>query len=360
LKQKILFVYNWVPDDMRKNELSECASTETVNLIKQILSWYQLDVIPLNAQNEKQMADFIKENMPLDLAFVIAEGFLDQLSSLYDGTGVLRVREILEFYKIPYTHSGLKSMEICRNKFISYKALESKEIYIPKFYLFLDDGLENITKAEKTVGYPMFIKPNGGGNSIGVDENSIVNNRSELIKKIAQLRNLTGEQPILAETYLSGREYTVGIIGNEVPYILPIIAFPKEFIVRSQQIKKLEYKEREKFEIIPLSNPVGLKIHEIALRTYDAIGARDLIRIDLKQDSNGNIYVIDVNGTPSLASKGSLSYMAEKVGINHTELIGFFLYVTMIRYSLPINDILIDTAVKVIAKLKEDYDNQVA
>lgn len=361
LKQKVLFVYNWVPDDQRKNEFSESASTETVTLIKEALTSYDMQVISLNLLNPNQMDDVIKDNMPIDLAFVIAEGFLDEPSSLFDGTGALRVRQVLESHHIPYTHSGIKSMEVCRNKDITYQMLENKGVNIPRFFVFLQaDDLENIVQAEFIVGYPMFIKPSGGGNSIGVDEQSIVHDRYELINKLNQLRTLTGEQPIIAETYLSGREYTVGIIGNEAPYVMPIIAFPEQFTVRSLQVKKLEYKERDRFEIFPPTDLIGRNIRDIALQTFDALEVRDLIRIDLKQDNHGRIFVIDVNGTPSLAMKGSLSFMAESIGIHQQELVGFLLYTTMVRNSLPINDRIQDNALMVIARLQGDFDNQVA
>jgi len=360
LKQKVLFVYNWVPDHQRKNEFSESASTQTVNFIQETLSAFQMEVISLNLYNPEQMIQVIKENMPIDLAFVIAEGFLDDPVTLYDGTGALRVRSILEDLQIPYTHSGIEGMEICRNKDITYQFLGNKGINIPRFVLFSGDDQEDILKAERTIGYPMFLKPSGGGNSIGIDENSVVNDRSELISKLNQLRNLTGDQPIIAETYLAGREYTVGIIGNNIPYVMPIVAFPEDFAIRSQAIKKTEYKERERFEILSPTDTIGLKIKDMAMQVFDAIKARDLIRIDLKQDHYGNIYVIDVNGTPSLAAKGSLTFMAEYASIMQKDFIGFLLYTAMIRAEIPVNQSLEENALYVMAQLREDSDNQVA
>ncbi len=361
MKQKVLFVYNWVPDNLRINEYSESASTATVNYIQETLTAFHMEVVSLNVQNPEQMVQAIKDNAPIDVAFVIAEGFLDEPVSLYDGTGALRVRQILEMYRIPYTHSGVKSMEICRNKDITYQILGTKGINIPKFFVFSDvNQMDNISKAEGVVGYPMFVKPSGGGNSIGIDERSIVSNRKDLIEKLKQLRELTGNQPIIAETYLSGREYTVGIIGNEIPQVMPIIAFPEDFTVRSQQVKKVEYKERERFEFIAPTEQLGLKIREIAIQVFDAIGANDIIRIDLRQDHHGNVFVIDVNGTPSLAYKGSLAYMAERVDITHEGFIGFLLYTTLLRNALPINELLEENALKVMLQLNGNFDNQVA
>lgn len=361
LKQRVLFIYNWVTDYERINEFSECASTETVNIIKETISSLELEVIPLNLRNHEQLTAEILKNMPIDLAFVIAEGFLDQPSSLYDGTGPLKVREILEIHQIPYTHSGVEGMEVCRNKDLTYRRLGEKGINIPRFVVFADGiKIEDIVKAEQIIGYPMFLKPSGGGNSMGIDEKSIVKDRDELITKLNHLQGLIGKESVIGETYLSDREYTVGVIGNEVSYIMPIIAFPDDFTVRSQQIKKTEYRERDRFEIVSFTEPVGLKIHEIARQVFEALGVRDIIRIDLKQDGNGNLFVIDVNGTPSLAAKGSFAYMAEKSGISHRDFVAFLLYITMTRYSVSVSEQLSETALKVMSSLRGNSDHQVA
>ncbi|MGO4888327.1 ATP-grasp domain-containing protein [Anaerobacillus sp. MEB173] len=361
MKQKVLFVYNWVSDEKRTQEFRECATTRTVNQIKAIIESYQMEVICVNAFSPEQMGSVIEENLPLDVAFVIAEGFLDEPSSLFDGTGALRVRQVLESYNIPYTHSAPDAHEACRNKDITYKKLTDK-VMIPRFFVFdqLQEEAANIEKVEYYVGYPMFLKPCGGGCSIGIDEKSVVNNREDLISKLQQLRGLIGDQPILAETYLSGREYTVGVVGNGLPHVLPIVAFPEDFQVRSQEVKRVEHKERENFEIVPFTESVGMKIQEVATEVFQALGANDLIRIDLKADHNGQVYVIDVNGTPSLSLTGSLAFMAENSSIQYYEFIGFVLYVTMSRNSLEINETLQQTADKVIVRLQGEFVNQIA
>lgn len=361
MKQKILFVYNWVCDEQRKGRLGECASTETVNAIIEALISFDMEVVPLNLFNPEQMISVIQEQMPLDVAFVIAEGFLDEPTSLFDGSGALRVREVLEMWGIPYTHSGVEGMEACRNKDLTYEHLGLKQINIPKFAVFsTPEDQDNIAYAEHVVGYPMFIKPCGGGCSIGIDEKSIVNDRTQLIEKLNQVAILTPGQPVMAETYLCGREYTVGVIGNELPSIMPIVAFPEDFSVRSQGVKKVEYQERARFEILSPGDLIGLKIREMAIKVFDALSVRDIIRIDMKEDSHGNIYVIDVNGTPSLALKGSLSFTMENIGLTHGELVVYLLYITMIRYGLLVNDILNDMAFKVITMLEGGTGNQVA
>lgn len=362
LKQRVLFLYNWVPDHQRTSRFHECAKTETVERIIEALTSYEMDVVPVNVFNAAQLEEDIHRYTPIDVAFVIAEGFLDEPDSLYDGTGPLRIRAILESYGIPYTHSGVDTMEACRNKDLTYEILGKNGIAIPRFYVFSEkEEKKDIEEAEKMVGYPMFVKPAGGGGSIGIDPQSVVRNRDEFTAKIAQLRKLIGEQPIIVETYLSGREYTVGVIGNGNPDVFPIVAFPEHFSVRSQQVKSIEYQARSEFELLEMLNPKGMNIRETAVRVFQALGAHDLIRLDMKEDELGNVYVIDVNGTPSLAAKGSLAYMAESLTISHSELVGFLLYVTMTRAGLNIPFILQDTGIRVASILQNGIDdNRVA
>lgn len=357
LKQRVLFLYNWVPDHERTSRFHECAKMDTVKRITQALTDFEMDVVPVNLFNPAQLEEVIQSNAPLDVAFVIAEGFLDHPESLYDGSGPLEIWAILESHRIAYTHSGVETMEACRNKDLTYEALSRSGIAIPRFYAFSGrEERQDILRAEQAVGYPMFVKPAGGGGSIGVDPQSVVYHREQFLNKVSQLRKLIGDQPIIAETYLSGREYTAGVIGNGIPYVFPIIAFPEYFSVRSQKVKSVEYQNRNEFELLEMSDPKGIKIREAAVQVFQALGARDLIRIDLKEDDHGNVYVIDVNGTPSLATKGSLAYMAERLTISHSELVGFLLYVTMTREGLWIPPILQETGKKVISMLQNGID----
>ncbi len=368
MKQRVLFVYNWVPDHLRKGEFSECASTATIERIQDALQSFDLDVIALNVHSPEQMTRFILEHLPLDIAFVIAEGFLDEPSSLFDGSGALRVRQVLQQLSIPFTHSGTETMERCRNKDLTYHYLSHQGVNIPRYFVFEEgkDETWQLEQAEQVVGYPMFVKPGGGGNSIGIDEFSIVRDRDDLKNKLLQLRSLIGNQPVICETYLSGREYTAGIVGNfgsienGVPHVLPVIAFPEILQVRSQQVKKMEYQLRDQFELLSEADPVALKIQEMSHQVFQTLGAHDILRLDLKQDEEGRLYVIDVNGTPSLAVHGSLAFMTESLGISHSEMIGFILYIAMTRYHMPVNEPLSACAVLVLAKIQGSFDNQVA
>ena len=89
----------------------------------------------------------------------------------------------------------------------------------------------------------------------------------------------------------------------------------------------------------------------IAINTFDAVGAGDAIRIDFREDELGNIYVIDVNGTPSLSLTSSLTFMASKVGLTHSQLIKLIFYESIVRYNLAPTYLLEEIISKIQARL---------
>lgn len=339
VKRKILFLFNAVEDSKRVGVYGECASFKAVEDIYQGLLFSGNDIVKLNLLNPQQLAQTITEEI-FDLAFVIAEGYLDIPETLYDGTGSQLIRQVLKNHNLPYTHSDIECMEYCRNKDFTYKVLKESSILVPSYYVLNPDGdiLTQLQEIDTQMEYPLFVKPTGGGNSIGIDENSIVHNFQQLDYKITNLITSLGNVLILVETYLSGREYTIGVMGNENPYVLPIVGFPLSFKVRSFASKKLEHTQRDSFQIINHDDPKYLYIQDLAINTYQSLGAADIIRLEVREDSNKNMYVIDVNGTPAITKGASLALMAGSLGLSHQELICSVLYFALTKNNLEINN----------------------
>jgi len=340
MPKRILFVYNQVSEAQRTGPFGECALAKDVKIIREALQESNNQVLSLDLDSPSQLEEYVLANQPIDLAFVIAEGFKENPQTLYNGHGAALVRKYLSKYNIPCTHSGFEGMEICRNKDLTYARLIERGIPIPEYLVFETHFLKNINSLEEKaakIGYPVIIKPAGGGNSIGISSKSVVYNFQQLKKQIFAVQKELGHTTLLIEKYLSGQEYTIGIIGNTVKYVLPIIAFPKNFGVRDAGIKKIEHTLRDKFVVINEGEARFNEILELGVDTFEAVLANDVLRIDLKEDEGGNIYVIDVNGTPALSSSGSLNFMAAKSGLEHKQLVQMILYESMLRYGLTPN-----------------------
>lgn len=326
MKNRILFVYNSVPNEERTGIYGECATVKTVNQLHQALLAGGNEVDLLNARSPKQVIDEISKLEKIDLAFVIAEGFLDVPDTLYDGSGSQKIREVIQSLGIPTSHTGIHGMEVCRNKDHTYETLRRRGIKVPGFFTILKgDAIEN-AYALSGIEFPLFIKPAGGGNSVGISIHSIVNDMDQLKAQTSALFEELGDVTLIAETYLSGQEFTIGIMGGAVKTVLPIIAFPMHYRVRSHASKGKEYKDREQFQILTSEDPRYWQLYDIASATFDAVDGRDIIRIEVREDDHKELYVIDVNGTPSLSESASLTYMAEYLDISFKELINVIIY----------------------------------
>ena len=362
MPKRILFLYNQVTEAERIGPFGECALEKDVEKIKQGLIRSNNEILTLDLFSPEQLEEFIKRNQPIDMAFVIAEGFKDLPHTLYNGQGAALVRKYLSKYNIPSSHSSVESMEICRNKDWTYAKLR-ENIPVPEFLVFyshFSGNMDALYEDTLKIGYPLMVKPAGGGNSIGISSKSVVYNFLALKKQITYLNETLGPSTLIIEKYLSGQEFTLGILGNEIKYVLPIIGFPWDFGVRDANLKKVENKLRHKFEIINEYDQRFKKLLEIGINTFDAVLANDIIRIDIKEDADGNPYVIDVNGTPSLATSGSLSYMAQQAKISHSDLINLTLYETLTRYGLKPNMFLEEHILELQSKLTQFNSIEVA
>lgn len=337
LSKNILFLYNQVSKKYKYGLFRECTLDTDVKAIREALIKTKCNILSLDLYNAEQLNNFIVENQPIDFAFVLAEGYKDYPHTLYSGYGAAQVREQLKQHGIPASHSSIESMEICRNKDFTYQKLQEKNIPVPNFFVFDSHcrfSKKRFLREIERIGYPLMIKPAGGGDSIGITPKSVVYNLDELKHKIESLKKILGPEKLIIEKYLPGQEFTIAILGSETKYILPIIAFPEDWGIRYTRTKNKEHRMQKKFEIIDQKHQLFSSLVDISSRSFMAVKASDVIRLDVKKDTDGNLYVIDINGTPALSVNGSITFMGSKVGLSHSQLIKIIFYESMVRNNL--------------------------
>jgi D-alanine-D-alanine ligase len=220
---------------------------------------------------------------------------------------------LLDELNIPYTGSNA---EVCISAFNKNKAkhiLREAGIPTPKSCLISDSRDIQIPQS---LSYPLFIKPNKGGCSRGIDERNPVFSKGSCIE-IVRSTIEQNHQPALIEEFLTGREFTVGIFGNDPPIALPILEFihdtseDNNFPFRGFNIKMIEYEESKKKS------------------------CRDYARIDIRCDNDGIPYILEVNALPSLIpNESSFAEMAETAGISFENLIGTIMISACDRYGI--------------------------
>lgn len=230
-------------------------------------------------------------------------------------------------FGIPFVGSGLDlvaTSKAARKKLVAFHKLPT-----PKFFVVKNSG----QIPEHSLRYPLFVKPVRGRGSGGISEENVVKHPKDLPKVVDKITQQIG-QPALVEEFITGREITVGIIGNNNPRILPIL----EIEYNSAITNTYEHKMLGK-EIIhcpaDFSKLEEKRIKDTARRIYNVLNARDFGRIDMIVAPDGTPYFLEINTFAGLAMssdtahKGYMGYMAEAEGMSAPEFIG-----TIVRYAL--------------------------
>ncbi|MGQ3480364.1 D-alanine--D-alanine ligase [Paenibacillus sp. TY11] len=223
-----------------------------------------------------------------------------------DGT----VQGALETLGIPYTGSGVLASSLCMNKQLSKTLLNAAGVHTPAGLCW--QGMNDYdSQVVERLGYPIIVKPNTGGSSIGIQ---LVQNEKELLPAVQEACSL--DQAILIEPYYKGTEITCSIVDGEV---LPIIS------ISSVRSKWFDYKAKYEVggaeeKVIKLPPVIEQRVRETALASYRLLQCKVYARVDmiLCQDRP---YVLEVNTLPGMTANSLLPKSAAAAGITFTQLL---------------------------------------
>jgi D-alanine-D-alanine ligase len=313
---RIGFTYNVKRVDTKGGNDSEAEydAPETIDAIRDALESYGHVVVPLEATAElpRQLMD-----APVDIVFNIAEGVSGRNREA-------AVPALCELMGIPYTGSDAATLSIALDKALSKRVLRQHGILTPEFQV-METGRERLSPKMK---FPLIVKPNQEGSSKGVSAHASVVDDEESLRQVVRELLERYRQPALIEYYIAGREFTVGLLGDKRPRVLP----PMEIIfldkanprpVYDFQIKQ-EWEKHVYYQCPAQLTPAELKSMErIARETFVALDCRDVARVDLRMDDTGDIYVLEVNPLPGLTPNYSdLCLIASAANIDYRSLIG--------------------------------------
>jgi D-alanine-D-alanine ligase len=247
-----------------------------------------------------------------DMVFNIAEGLR--------GFGrEAQVPALLEAYDIPYTFSDPLVLSLTLHKAMAKHVMRDLGVPTADFALIERDvDIETVDLA-----FPLFAKPVGEGTGKGIDAASKIKTRSELVSVCRNLLK-TYKQPVLVETFLPGREFTVGIVGTGEE--ARAIGTMEVILNRDAEPDAYSYVNKEKCEALVtyhLTNDWAAKQSEAsALAAWKGLACRDAGRIDVRLDANGIPRVMELNPLAGLHPQHSdLCIIADKVGMTHKSLI---------------------------------------
>ena len=210
------------------------------------------------------------------------------------------LNDYLEIFSIPYIASSKAALDNESDKNRAKNIIQQNKIRTADF--FITNPGEHIKESSIPIKFPLFIKPITGGDSRGIDKNSLVFNFEEFTAKVLDIK-LKLNTSSLVETYLAGKEYSVGIFEDSVDGSLR--AMPIEIIVKKNIdgycILDFDVKKNDEEEVVLVSdNEIFKKLSEIAKNSFIALGGKSLGRIDIKMDHLGEPHFVEANLMPGL------------------------------------------------------------
>lgn len=303
--------------------LEEFDSEETIDAIREVLEAEGHEVIKLGG--DTGLIDRLRQ-APVDIVFNIAEGLEGRNREAH-------IPALLEFLNIPYTGSDPLTLSVTLDKAMAKRIALSHDIPTPRF--------QKVQKMEDLEGldlrYPLFIKLCYEGSSKGVRLDSKVLSPPLLEEKTRSLLSVY-RSPVLVEEFVKGPEFTVGVLGNENPFVLGVMQIeikgkPPEESVYSLEIKR-EWQEKVRYHCPPLiEQPLIKKIEEVALRSYQALDCRDVSRVDIRVGEDQTPYFLEINPLPGLSPVyGDLVIMARSMGWDYARLVKTIFHQALKRY----------------------------
>lgn len=232
-----------------------------------------------------------------------------------DGT----VQRILENHSIPYTGSDALASALGMNKFISLRLFRDAGILVPASVLLTQkewraDHVRVQSRVENALRYPLVIKPNNQGSSVGV---YIVRNKTELKEALSSTLGFYRE--VLAQEFIDGREFTCGVLDygwSESAFPL----LPTEIIPRVSPFfdYRAKYEEEGSYEVTPpedISSKTMKEIRSLALYAHKIIGASGFSRTDMIMDKKGKLYILEINTIPGLTKESLIPKAANASNI---------------------------------------------
>jgi len=292
-----------------EEETAEFDKEETVEAIESTLN--QIGYETERIGNVKQLATELVMGKRWDIVFNICEG-------MYGIGREAQVPALLDAYNIPYTFSGPLVLALTLHKAMTKSVVRDAGVPTPAYHVVHKP--EDINKVK--LPFPLFAKPLAEGTGKGIDSNSVIQDQKQLEQRCLYLLNQF-KQPVLVETYLSGREFTVGIVGTGEEArsvgVMEIILNEKAEKNVYSYVNKEECEELVEYVLV--KGPVAEACEKVSLDAWRALGCEDAGRVDVRHDGAGIPNFIEVNPLAGIHPEHSdLPILSTKNGISYPEL----------------------------------------
>jgi D-alanine-D-alanine ligase len=293
-----------------EEETAEFDSIQTIDAIDDALRSLGNETVRIG--NIRSLTKRLATGERWDLVFNIAEG-------MYGVGREAQVPALLDAFAIPYTFSDPLVLAVALHKGITKTLVAALGIRTPEFTVInTDSDLEHVE-----LPWPVFAKPVAGGTGAGISVASKARTREELAVVCRKLLEQFG-QPVLIETFLPGREYTVGLAGTghkaKVLGVMEIVLHDNAEGNVYSYVNKRDYQTRVSYRLA--DEPAANLAADMALAVWNGLGCRDAGRLDLRCDGDGRLNFLEINPLAGLHPVDSdLVILSRLSGIGHGQLI---------------------------------------
>ncbi|MFZ3114891.1 MAG: hypothetical protein WA133_12310 [Syntrophales bacterium] len=297
-----------------EEETAEFDRVDTIDALEEALS--ALGYAVRRIGNIKALVERLARGERWDMVFNVAEG-------LYGFSREAQIPALLEAYRLPCTFSDSLALALTLHKGMTQTIVRSWGI--PTADFFVVQTLADLPQVK--LPFPLFAKPVAEGTGKGVSDASKIVSETALGDVCRQLLK-KHHQPVLVETYLPGREFTVGIVGTgEQARVLGTV----EILLKEQAekhaysyVNKERYAELVEYRLV--DDATAIQAEVTALDAWRALGCRDAGRVDLRADAAGKPRFLEVNPLAGLHPRHSdLPIICALKGITYRQLIGFIM-----------------------------------
>lgn len=231
----------------------------------------------------------------IDAVFIALHGTFGE-----DGGAQARLEEL----GIPYVGTGVEASRIAFDKLLTEQVLKKAGVPVPS-------GEVLRAGQERTLPLPVAVKPPREGSSVGCH---LVFEESDWDDALAEA--LTHDEEVLVQQFIPGREFTVGVVDGDV---MPVIEIVPE---KGWYDYAAKYKEDTTRYMVPaeLSLEKTAEMQAVALKTFEALGARGFGRVDFRMTPAGDLFVLELNTIPGFTSHSLLPKAAKAAGIEFPAL----------------------------------------
>ena len=267
-----------------------------------------------------------------DLVFNLMEMFGDNVF------GDIPVTGLLDLIGLKYTGSGPGELYLSQDKGLTKKLLAFDGILYPRFAVFSKQ--QGSFETGGNLRMPLFVKPLRSDSSLGIGGKSLVHDAVALMERVTAIRKELNDSA-LAEEYIEGREFYVGVLGNGQPKALPPIevdftgfpeGVPKVLDSKAKWDESSKEYKGTKSVLANLPDELRAKLQKVAVDAFRALRVRDYGRVDLRLTDTGDIYVLEVNASCYLERSSEFAMAAAAGGMDYPQLIERIVNLTLERY----------------------------